>query len=121
MCPLRTFRKVQYSVPRPLLSGDFGEEWFEKLALTKAIEWEYEEEERFLLTLSDADRCVGSGIHLLNIPTAAVRSVTMGCRADLSTTDTVRRMLVESGAVSHVAILAAKVDQRNFALNYVVL
>jgi len=118
---LGSFRKVLYSATRPVLDSDAGDDWFKRLALTKAIEWAYEEEVRFLGMLSTADRMVGEGIHLLNIPPSALRSITLGCRADNTTANMVKKTLGENHAASHIALFRAEVDQKNFALNYVAL
>lgn len=114
---LGTFRPVRYSVARPLLDGDTGDDWFERLALTKAIEWAYEDEVRLLLMLSAADRSIGA-IHLIDIAPAAVRAITFGCRAERSTIDMVKGMLAKRSDTSHVRLARAHVDKTHFALNY---
>ena len=115
---LGTFRPVRYSSTRPLITGDAGDEWFEHLALTKALEWKYEEEVRFLLDVSCADRKVGDNIALIEVPASAVQSVTFGCRATPELIETVTKRLQKLSTASHVCLFSAEVDDRHFALNY---
>lgn len=113
------FRPVSYSSARPVITADAGAEWFKQLALTKALEWKYEEEVRFLLEISSADRKVGDNIALIEVPASAVRSVTFGCRATPEFVEIIRQLLLKPGNASHVSLLFAEVDNRHFALNYV--
>ena len=115
---LGAFRPVRYSATRPFITGDASAEWFEHLALTKALEWAYEEEVRFLLDVSCADRKVNDNIALIDVPASAVQSVTFGCRATSEFIETVTKQLQRLGSASHVDLFLAEVDNRHFALNY---
>lgn len=118
---LGSLRKVRYSKVRPVLNGDSGDNWFQVLALTKAIEWEYEQEVRLLLELSAADSVVRENIHLLHVPPRDVRSVTLGCRASEELLKQVTILLMGNSLTSHVKIRKAEIDQKSFVLNYVPL
>lgn len=88
------FRRVVYSTERQVLDHNAEDDWFIRLALSKA--WGYEEEERFLLILTNADRVISSTVHLLDTPATAVKSVTIGCRADQSMLGFVQKALSEA-------------------------
>jgi hypothetical protein len=119
---LGTFRMVSYSDTRPVLDSESGDDWFVRLALTKASEWTYEDEVRFLLELSKADQIVEKEIkiHLLDIPPSAVRSITVGCRAGPATIDMVKLALSNNSA-THILLRQAHADQRKYELNYVAI
>jgi hypothetical protein len=120
---LGTFRMVCYSDTRPVLDSESGDDWFVRLALTKASEWTYEDEVRFLLELSKADKIVEkeTKIHLLDIPPSAVRSITVGCRARSATIDMVKSALSNNSATTHILLRQAHADQRKYELNYVAI
>ncbi len=115
---LGVFKKVNYSSTRPNLNQNSGDEWFRDLTLTKAEEWAYEEEMRFLLLLSAADDVLEDSIHLVRIPSTAVKSITLGCRASEALLDHVRRQLNEAIKTSHIVLRKAVVDSKVFILNY---
>jgi hypothetical protein len=120
---LGTFREVSYSETRPILDSDSGDDWFVRLALTKASEWTYEDEVRFLLELSSADRIVEKEmkIHLLDIPPSAIRSITVGCRAEPATIEMVKSALANNNATTHISLRQAHVDQKKYELLYVAM
>jgi hypothetical protein len=120
---LGTFRMVSYSETRPVLDDKSGDDWFVRLALTKASEWTYEEEVRFLLELSKADQVVEKEIkiHLLAIPPSAVCSITFGCRAGPATIDMIKSALSNNSATTHILLQQAHADQRKYELNYAVI
>lgn len=112
------FAEVVYSDVRPRLFHDAGEDAFKTLLLTKAIEWKYEEEVRLLWPLQQADRRVNDSVHLLSVPTTAVRSITLGCRASDALIDEVVNRLKQSADANHIMVRRAMLDSVLFALNY---
>lgn len=118
-------RAVRYSDTRSALSADDNDEdSFAKLALTKALEWAYEQEVRLLWPLSEADNrvCSASGeIHLINVPASALLSITLGCKATGTSVEQVARCLQGQRETAHVQIKQARIDPEHFALNYVPL
>lgn len=120
---LGSFRPVSYSDVRPILDSNSADDWFVRLALSKGSEWAYEDEVRFLLELSKADKIIEkeTKIHLLVIPPIAVCSVTIGCRAALETASMVKSVFSNDGATSHISLYKAQADQRKYKLNYVTL
>lgn len=117
------FRPVTYTSNRPKvrLTEENGDHLFQVLALTKAVEWEYEEESRLLWPLSHADRVVSGSIHLLSIPPEAVISITFGCRASAEFIEDVQALLRAGNNASHITTWRAEMDDFKFFLNYVSL
>ncbi|MEO5696990.1 MAG: DUF2971 domain-containing protein [Burkholderiaceae bacterium] len=118
-------RRVSYSETRPELSSQNEEEdAFIHLALTKGLEWSYEQEIRLLLPLDNADRALDtkSGkIHLIDVPSAALKSITFGCRASEFFVAEALKALNAEAAASHVVLKRSVVDDAQYALNYVEL
>ena len=86
---------------------------------TKALEWAYEQEVRMFLPLSDAESTslsdpYGTPIHLLEIPSAALKSITLGCLS----TDMTHVQSLLSSAAPHVAVATARLDAQEYRLHY---
>jgi hypothetical protein len=112
-------RKVSYSKERPSkpLMDLSPEEFF----FTKSLEWSYEEEWRILARLADAVEVkpVQPGpIHVFPLSADCVRVVICGCRATREFRDRVVAVCAEE-RYRGVKLLAAHVDDRHFALNFV--
>lgn len=116
-------RRVSYSDTRPELSSQTDdEEMFVHLALTKGLEWGYEQEVRLLLPLENADRTQateGGSIHLIDVPSDALKSVIFGCRATETFIDAAIKLLDAAATASHVVLKRSVVDDAQYALNYV--
>lgn len=114
--------RVGYSDTRPALRLEgSGEGTFSSLALTKALEWAYEQEQRLLWPLSLADRQVETDIgpiHLIEIPPSALISVTVGCKADKGLVAGVIQQVSDVKEQSAIVIRQALVDEKAFALRY---
>ena len=114
-------RRVSYSDSRPQIGTLRGEDTFIQLALIKAIDWAYEQEQRLIWPLEYADRHVTNGadtIHLLDIPARSVRSITVGCKAQDSYVQQLTTTLLQASNVAHIRVLRASVCKDTFALNY---
>lgn len=111
--------RVWYADTRPTLAAHRDSDAFVALALTKALEWAYEQELRLLWPLELADRTVDVGsakVHLIDVPATALRSVTIGCKAN---EEFVKELLQVVGDVgSRVTVRASVMDDRSFSLNY---
>lgn len=118
-------RTVRYSDTRPTLGADDTEEdSFANLALTKALEWAYEQEVRWLWPLEQADKIVKAAwgeVHLITVPASALRSVTLGCKATDKLVEQVASDLRRNPEAVHVQIKRAHIDAEHFALNYLPL
>lgn len=115
------FRHVSYSDTRPHINAMSGEQVFVQLALTKALDWAYEQEQRLLWPLTMADRhdpTETETIHLLDVPPNAVKSVTVGCRAPATFVERVAAALSAVDEAVHVKVYQAAVDDDAFKLNY---
>lgn len=115
-------RRVGYSETRPTLDVDgSAEESFASLALTKPLEWAYEQELRLLWPLSFADDQVEAAlgpIHLIKIPSSALMSITVGCKADNAFLTEVIQHVLKEKPQSSIAIRRAVIDRRAFAFHY---
>ena len=114
-------RRVSYSDTRPNISTSNGEESFVQMALIKALDWAYEQEQRLIwpLTLADRHFSIENGtIHLLDVPPRAVRSITVGCKAGEAFVQQVVTALSANGDAAHVKVYQAAVDDIAFTLNY---
>jgi Protein of unknown function (DUF2971) len=115
------FRHVCYSDTRPHINAMSGEQVFVQLALTKALDWAYEQEQRLLWPLTMADRHVPTDtetIHLLDVPPNAVKSVTVGCRTSVAFVERVAAALSAVDEAVHIRVYQAAVDDDAFKLNY---
>lgn len=115
-------RGVVYSDTRPTIRYENTDDAFQHLALTKALEWAYEQEVRLSWPLEQADEIIerdgATPIHLLNYPPGALKSVTLGCKGDTQSLDALEGLLDDQPAASHVALRRARMDDHAFALVY---
>jgi hypothetical protein len=113
--------RVWYSDSRPTLLKDSSAGTLVAFALTKALEWAYEQELRLLWPLQLADRTVhadGKSVHLINIPATALRNITVGCKADSKFTAKVIRSVAAADPSLGIKIRVASMDDLSFSLNY---
>lgn len=113
--------RVWYSDSRPTLFKESSAGALVTFALTKALEWAYEQELRLLWPLEHADRAVdanGRSVHLINVPATALRSITIGCKADSTFTADVVRAVAAAGTSARIKIRSASMDDLSFSLNY---
>lgn len=113
--------RVWYADSRPKLFKEQSADALVGLALTKALEWSYEQELRILWPLKLADRTVeseGKQIHLIDVPATALRSITIGCKAEPTFLQDVLRALIDAKAPRGIAIRVASLDEEAFSLNY---
>lgn len=116
-------RAVTYSQNRPELTMAVidGDNAFEVFALTKADQWSYEEEVRFLWPLKLADQQVetkAGPIALLKCPSSAVVSITLGCKCSEESLREVHHTLLNSPDTAHIVVRKAELDENEFKLNY---
>lgn len=114
-------RRVSYSDARPHISTFSGDELFVQMALIKALDWAYEQEQRLIWPLQLADRHLSTEngtIHLLDVPPRAVRSITIGCKAQDAFAQKVVAALSDTGDAVHIKVFQASVDDDAFTLNY---
>lgn len=116
-------RAVSYTQTRPEMTMAVldGESAFEVFALTKADQWNYEEEVRLLLPLHLADLQVETPvgkITLLKCPSSAVASITLGCKSSEQSLHEVQQALQDHPDTAHITIRKAELDIRDFKFNY---
>jgi hypothetical protein len=109
--------EVMYAERRPLVGTQGEASALASLILTKSIDWSYERELRMLLPLSRADHAVtvaAMKLHLINAPSAALRSITIGCRASkIFTTDILR-----IASARRIPVRKASLDDQAYCLSY---
>lgn len=116
------FRRVGYSELRPAVDSASTDDAFVSLALTKALEWAYEQEHRLLWPLTLADRRIDGGenpIHLIDVPATSLLSVTLGCRSSDAFQSAVIQSLSELRSDRKIVIRNAVLDEKSFTLKYI--
>jgi Protein of unknown function (DUF2971) len=115
----RTHRvgKVAYSQTRPAvaLTGYKGVE----ALFVKSAEWEYEQEWRMVLPLSESIQTIETPwppIHLFPLPPAALSGVILGCRMTAVSRTEILSMLANEERYAHIAVRQANLEDRTFAL-----
>ncbi len=114
-------RRVAYSDTRPNIELLEGDEVFVQMALIKALDWAYEQEQRFIWPLELADRQVATSsetIYLIDVPPSAIKTVTMGCKASDAAFQKVTAELSNHRAAAHVNRRRSKIADDCFELLY---
>lgn len=117
---LRHLRRVHYSDQRPDLSVESATDM--RAFLTKSSHWSYEAEWRILGALKDASEVISlpdRNIHLFGFPSEAVKSVTIGCRASVATSEAILSALAADDYFNTVPVFQAVPDKTAFKLNIV--
>lgn len=114
-----SFVDVTYTKSRPILNAASGENALRVLALSKAAEWEYEEEMRLLLPLADVDEVVDDKYHLIKVDPLSVQSIICGCRASDAFVAKITEAVQRDIRLSHVRLYKAQPCKKDYVLNYV--
>lgn len=112
-------RPVQYSSVRPKLDMSVVAEdrGFDVFALTKSDHWAYEEELRLVWPLELCDLAPDGKTRLFDVPSSAVRSVTIGCKASRETETTLLEMVSAAERLSHIKVRKARLhDSKRAAI-----
>lgn len=83
-----------------------------EMLLWKGKEWDYEQEQRIVAPLQEADRVVqreGDTIHLFELPAEAVTGVILGAKMSSADVVVVQECLRENTDLNHVALQCAEV------------
>lgn len=122
-------KKVRYTKKRPeltLMDPNISKEqtidrWVNDIFFVKSEHWEYEQEWRMALTLRDCQRVIqkdGYKIHLFPFPKDCVETVILGCKISKDKKDSVMRIVKQDRSYSHVEIIQAKIDDKEYQLNF---
>jgi hypothetical protein len=98
--PSRMVRPVEYSERRIPVSLVPGKPIDMKVIYTKSIDWSYEQEERVIALLSDADRRVTAtpyDVCLFRVPHECIADITLGLRADVALAEEVEDLAKRFG------------------------
>jgi hypothetical protein len=93
-------RPVEYSEQRTPVSLVPGKPIDMKVIYTKSIDWSYEQEERVIALLSDADRRVTAtpyDVCLFLVPHECIAEITLGLRADVALAEEVKDLAKRVG------------------------
>ncbi|MFW9686750.1 DUF2971 domain-containing protein [Vibrio parahaemolyticus] len=116
---LRHPRKVIYRDERPktTLKQLEGAE----LLLTKSTHWEYEDEWRMCMPLSDAEEVIETGtdnVYLFKFPETAILEVILGANATDTLTNSVKEAIKSNPALKHVVIKKARIHDSRYELEF---
>lgn len=113
------FVDVSYTSSRPLLNAASSKEAITILALSKAIEWKYEEEMRFLLPLAKVDKVLDGKYHLINIDPLSVQAIIFGCRASDDFIIQISEAVQRNSNLLHIKLYKSQPCKKDYVLNYV--
>ena len=92
------------------------------LFLHKSIDWEYENEWRFLRYLIDADNTLklkGQEISLFKVPPKCFNRVILGCRMDGGAKKDLIDLVGSDASLEHIKIFQASLDPAKYRLRFV--
>lgn len=113
-----TIRDVRYTQERPNI--DFGGNMNFDALFTKSLDWNYEQEARIFRNLTEADNVIGDqweGIHLFRIPEGVICKIIIGAQASKSLEEKVEAAVLKGNLVN-VSVEKAKLDRRNYSLDF---
>jgi len=121
--------KVRYTKKRPeiiLMDPNIPKEqtidrWVNDIFFVKSEHWEYEQEWRMILTLRDCQQVIQKDsykIHLFPFPKDSVKTVILGCKISKDNKDSIVRIIKQDRSYSNVEIIQAKIDDKEYRLNF---
>lgn len=114
--------QVTYDANRPLVTyediDELNPENLFKIFNTKKNVWHNESEFRVVKRLFEADKIIGSNIHLFNFNKKYIKSVTMGCKADPKFCDEVYHLLKDDPNLKHVSYFTSAIHEEKFCLKF---
>jgi len=114
---IRALKKVCYSSSRPNLEL-ISIESFEPFII-KSLEWEYEKEWRMLHSLKDSDNKLKTSpydIHLFKIPFSAIKTISIGARANDKTVKLITEKLINNSNLMHVELNQFNIHNSEYKL-----
>jgi len=125
----RHLKKVRYTKKRPeltLMDPSLSKEqtidrWVNDIFFVKSEHWEYEQEWRMAMTLRDCQRVIQKDshkIHLFPFPKDSVKAVILGCKISKDNKDSIMQIVTQDRNYSHVEIIQAKIDEKEYRLNF---
>jgi hypothetical protein len=113
----RFLKKVTYSEKRPDLCLSKVESFDE--FLVKGADWSYEQEQRMLVSLADADSKIHAepnDIYLFKVPFGAINSVLIGARATVSTVNNIEATIAGNSELKHIRRYKMEIHAERFDL-----
>ena len=95
-------------------------QFYIRALLRKHTDWEYEDEFRMFLPLEEFDERVmhNPSVHLLHIPTEALREIILGARMSEDDANVIRKIVSEDPRWGHVRLFHAELNEQDMPLNY---
>lgn len=123
-------KKVRYSLERPeiilydpqLSNDENADNWINNIFWVKSKHWEYEQEWRMTYTLRDCQRVVPSSpydICLFPFPKKSINKIYIGCRTPKNISDEIQKINLADNDYSHVKILRAIINEREYKLDFI--
>lgn len=114
---LRHLHKIKYSKFPPAIN--LMETSASEVFFIKSSKWEYENEWRMLLPLSDSSKCIVKKpypIHLFKFPTQAINCVILGSRSSDVIQNQIKSLL-KADEFSHIKLVSAYLDRSSYGIN----
>jgi len=111
--------KVEYSDSRDFLTfEDIDENNFDRIFFKKSSEWEYEQEYRAVLPLSNANEIHDEKFHLYKINKSSVNSITFGCAMSEEEKKTIMNLVKNDLELKGVKMQHARLGEEGFFLDF---
>lgn len=111
--------KVEYSNDRDFLTYEnIDEDNFRMVLYKKSEEWNYEQEYRAVLPLSEASEIINGRFHLFNFNKKSVRSITFGCAMDEDKKQEIIDLIEGDDAFGLVQFNHALLNNGDFCLQF---
>ncbi|HFI2739006.1 TPA: DUF2971 domain-containing protein [Citrobacter freundii] len=111
--------KVEYSNNRDYLTfEDINDSNFEKIFYRKSKEWEYEQEYRVVLPLSEASTVIDERYHLFDFNKKSIRSITFGCMMDEEKKQEIMDLIARDDEFELVHFNHALLNDDDFCLEF---
>lgn len=122
-------RKVRYSLNRPevtlfdpAINNENINKWVADVFGVKSLHWEYEQEWRMFYTLRDCKKIISSkpyDIYLFSIPKNCITGIIWGCKISNVDKQNMLKIIRDDKEYSHVNLIQAEMDEREYRLKFI--
>lgn len=111
--------KVEYSDIRHVVTfEDIDENNFDNIFFRKSSDWEYEQEYRAVLPLSNASEIHDERFHLYKINKSSINSITFGCAMSEEEKKIIMDIVKKDPGFKGVKMQHARLDEKGFFLDF---
>ena len=111
--------KVEYSNIRDVVTfEDIDENNFDNIFFKKSSDWEYEQEYRAVLPLSNASEICDERFHLFKINKSSINSITFGCAMSEEEKKIIMDIVKKDPEFKGVKMQHARLDEKGFFLDF---